>query len=172
MTAPQRRTAWGPVGARVTHDTEEGTAASIYGIIVSAAVMAAAHAPSALTTVVAVVVTLVIYWAAERYARIVAERIHEGHRPSWHTVREQLTTGWEMITASLLPLGVLVVGRLLGASLQRATIWALICSTVLLCVAGWRVGRGGRLTVLEQVVSTTVAGVFGVGLITLKTLLH
>ena len=44
------------------------------------------------------VVTLTIYWGAERYARIVAERIHEGHRPNWTSVRFQLTRGWEMVT--------------------------------------------------------------------------
>jgi hypothetical protein len=49
--------------------------------------MAVAHAT------LAVLVTLTIYWAAERYARIVAERIHEGHAPRWHTLREQLTCG-------------------------------------------------------------------------------
>jgi hypothetical protein len=134
--------------------------------------MAVAHAPSAVATAVAVLVTLTIYWAAERYARIVAERIHEGHRPRWHTLREQLTCGWEMITASLLPLGVLLMARLLGADLRTATIWALVCSTVLLCEAGWRIGRNGGLSTFERVVSSAVAGVFGIGLILLKAFLH
>jgi hypothetical protein len=170
MPAPEHRSAAGSV--RVVRDTEEGTAAGIYGIIVSAAVMAATHLPTAVATVVAVLVTLVTYWVAERYARIVAERIHAGHRPGWHTVRRQLTSGWEMITASALPLVVLIVARLLGATLVRAIVWALVCSTLLLCAAGWRVGRGGRLTVWERVVSTAVAGLFGLGMIVLKALLH
>lgn len=153
-------------------DTVPGTAAGIYGIIVGAAVMAAGHAPSAAATVVAVLVTLLIYWLAERYARIVAERIHEGHRPTWHTVREQLTSGWELVTTSLLPLAVLVLVRLLGGDLKTSVLWALVCSTAMLSAAGWHVGRGGRLSTAERVVSTTVAGVFGVGLIALKMLLH
>lgn len=153
-------------------DTQEATAAGIYGVIVSAAVMATAHVTSALRMIVAVLLTLVIYWAAERYARIVAERIHEGQRPQWHTIREQLTTGWEMITASTVPLAVLIIAGLLGADLQAATLWALACSTALLCVAGWHVGRAGRLTRLERLISTAVAGIFGVSLILLKTLLH
>ena len=70
---------WPPQLARGS--TEEATAAGIYGVIVSAAVMAASHAPTAVATVVAVLVTLTIYWGAERYSRIVAERIHQGHRP-------------------------------------------------------------------------------------------
>jgi hypothetical protein len=161
-----------PARARAANDTQEATAAGIYGIIVSAAVMAASHAPTVAATVLTVLVTLATYWAAERYARILAERIHQGHRPRWETVRAQLTSGWEMITASLLPLGVLVAGWLLGAAPRTAIIAALVCSTLLLCLSGWRIGRHGRLTRAEQLVSTGVAGLFGAALIMLKTVLH
>ncbi|OJF16206.1 hypothetical protein [Couchioplanes caeruleus] len=157
---------------RPAHDVEEATAAGLYGIIVSAAVMAASHAPTAGATVVTVVVTLTVYWAAERYARILAERIHAGHRPRWDTIRRQMTTGWEMITASLLPLGVLVVVWLTRRDLRTAVVSALVCSTVLLCLAGWRIGRQGRLSTREQLVCTVVAGLFGVAMIVLKALLH
>ncbi|MEV6596249.1 hypothetical protein AB0M36_05205 [Actinoplanes sp. NPDC051346] len=156
---------------RSTNDVE-ATAAGLHGIIVSAAVMAASHAPTVAATVVTVIVTLSVYWAAERYARIVAERIHEGHRPRWDVVHAQLTSGWEMITASFVPLGVLVAAWLVRHDLRTAVVSALVCSTVLLCAAGWRVGRRGRLSPLEQLVSTTVAGLFGVTMILLKTMLH
>jgi hypothetical protein len=161
-----------PIRIGPTQRSEEGTAAGIYGIIVSAAVMVGSHGQTAAEIVVSVVVTLVVYWVAERYARIVAERIHAGHRPSRHLLRVQLTTGWEMVTASTIPLAVLVVARLLGADLQTAVIWALTGSTVLLCRAGWRVGREGRLTPAERLVSTAVAGVLGAGMVLLKTSLH
>ena len=84
--------------------------------------MSASHADSALKVIVAVLATLTIYWGAERYARIVSERIHEGHRPNWSTVRHQLTHGWEMVTASALPLTVLVVLSALGTQLYTAVI--------------------------------------------------
>ncbi|SES31833.1 hypothetical protein SAMN05216199_2823 [Pedococcus cremeus] len=158
--------------ARRSVPTEESTAATIYGVIVSAGVMAAAHAETALAVVVAVLVTLVIYWVAERYARLVAERIHRGHRPTWAQAREQLTDGWEMVSASYLPLAVLSVLSLLGVELYGAVLSALVCSTVLLCVAGWAMGRKGQLTTRERVVSTVVAGLFGVVMIALKSLLH
>src|SRR5215212_7376198 len=86
--------------------TAESTAAGIYGVIVGAAVMAASHARTATAVATAVLVTLVVYWAAERYSRLVAERIHEGHPPSWREVRRQLATGWEMVTESTVPLAV------------------------------------------------------------------
>ena len=141
-------------------------------MIVGAAVMAASHADSAAAVSAAVLVTLVIYWGAERYSRLIAERIHEGRRPSWRQVRAQLSTGWEMVTASALPLAVLGGLYLLGADLDVAVLWALVCSTVLLCLAGWEVGRHGQLTRLERLTSAAVAGLFGVFLIVLKTLLH
>ena len=130
-----------------------------------------AHAETAFVKLdVIVVVTLMIYWAAERYARIVAERIHEGHRPTWHVVREQLTSGWEIISLSVLPLLVLLAARAFGAGLNWAILIALICGTVLLGVAGWRMGA--KLTPAERAVSTLVAATFGIIMIVLKILLH
>jgi len=157
---------------RIFNRDEEATASAIYGIIVSAAVMSASHAEKAYTMIVAVVVTLTIYWGAERYSRVVAERIHEGHRPSWTTVRHQLTHGWELVSASALPLITLAVLTVFGADLSAAVLGALTCSTLLLCVAGWAIGRGGRLSTGERVASTLVAGMFGLFFVLLKTFLH
>jgi hypothetical protein len=155
---------------RLKHDDAEGTAAGIYGLIVSSSVLVTAHADKAYKLDIIVVSTLIIYWLAERYARIVAERIHEGHRPGWHTVRAQLTSGWEIMSASLVPLLVLLLARAAGAGMNLAILFALITGTLLLCLAGWRMGE--RLTAAERAVSTLVAGMFGVGMILLKILLH
>ena len=158
--------------ARRAEPNQESTAAAIYGVIVSAGVMAAAHVDTAIQVMVAVLVTLIIYWGAERYARVIAERIHAGHRPSWPHLRRQLTSGWEMVTASYTPLAVLGVLSLLGVDLFAAVVSALACSTVLLGVAGWAMGRSGHLTVPERIVAAVVASLFGVVMIVLKSLLH
>jgi hypothetical protein len=152
--------------------TEEGTAAGIYGVIVASGVMATSHAHSATATAIAVLLTLAVYWSAERYSRLVAERIHEGHRPAWAVVRRQLSTGWEIVTASALPLFVLVVLDLLGVGQYPAVLGALLCSTGLLCLAGWEVGRSGRLSRAERFVSAAVACSFGIVLFALKAALH
>lgn len=172
MTSPKPRRS--PISRRIrrARATEESTAAGIYGVIISAAVMATSHASSATAIIAAVLVTLIIYWSAERYARLVAERIHEGHRPSWRRLRLQLTAGWEIVTASALPVTVLAVMRLLGLDLAFAVISALVCSTLLLCLAGWEIGRHGQLTVLERLASSVAAGVFGIVMILLKAVLH
>jgi hypothetical protein len=161
-----------PLRIRLSHDDQEATANGIYGIVVGAAVVGASHAERATAVIVSVLVTLVVYWAAERYARIVAERIHAGHRPAWHTVRRQLTTGLELLSASFLPLVVLGAVRLVGFSLITAEIASLLCSTVLLGAAGWRIGGRGRLRTGERLVSTAVAAAFGAAMIALKAFLH
>jgi uncharacterized membrane protein YhaH (DUF805 family) len=150
----------------------ESTAAGIYGVIVSAAVMAASHADRVVAVAIAVLVTLVTYWSAERYARLIAERIHDGRRPSWRHVRQELTRGWAIVSASTLPMVVLLVARLIGADLYAAVLAALVCSTVLLCLAGWEIGRDGRLNTGERIVSAGVAGLFGLAMVLLKALLH
>jgi positive regulator of sigma E activity len=163
-----------PVPGHVSmrHEDQEATASGIYGVIVSAAVLSASHAETAYAVIIAVLVTLITYWGAERYARIVAERIHVGHRPSWTSMRHQLTDGWEMVSASTLPLVTLAVMTLLGSELETAVFGALICSTVLLTAAGWSIGRGGRLSTGERITSTLVAGMFGAFFVLLKTFLH
>jgi hypothetical protein len=171
MTIPQgRRRGLGRLAPRA--GTEEATAAGVYGVIVSASVMTASHADTAVATAAVVLVTLTIYWCAERFARVVAGRIHSGHRPGRRELLHELTTGWEIVSASVLPLIVLVVARALGRPLDQAILAALVCSTLLLCLAGWEMGRHGQLSRLERVTVTTVAGMFGFLMIVLKSLLH
>jgi hypothetical protein len=157
---------------RLRREDEESTASGIYGTIVSAAVMASSHADSARTVIAGVAVTLVVYWAAERYARLVADRIHAGRKPTWAEVRRQLGTGWEIVTASTLPLIVLGVLAARGTDLTTAVFAGLACSTLLLCLAGWEIGRGTELSVLERTALVVIAGGFGGLMVALKAVLH
>jgi hypothetical protein len=150
----------------------ENMAAGIYGVIIGAAVMATSHGKTATAVAVSVLVTLTIYWAAERYARLVAERIHDGRGLTWHEVRVQLTSGWAIVTASALPLAVLVLGDLLGFETVVAVSIALASSTLLLFGAGWEIGREASLSVTERIVMAIGAGAFGVMMAVLKALLH
>ncbi|GAA4212800.1 hypothetical protein [Actinocatenispora rupis] len=159
-------------GRQITGASQGRTADGVYGVIVSSAVMATSHGASVITVIVTVLVTLVVYWAAERYARLVAERIHTGRRLGWPDIRRELTARWEIVTASAIPLAVLAVLGLLGVYVTVAVLAALGVSTLLLCVAGWEIGRGGRLSRLERLGSAAVTGAFGAAMILLKALLH
>jgi hypothetical protein len=159
-------------GVRARLAEETATANAIYGIIVSSAVMASVHGQSVARLAAAALVTLIIYWLAERFAHVMAKRIVHAPALSWPELRRELGGGWELVTASFLPLAVLVGAGVLGATVSRAVIAALVCSTALLAAAGWRVGREAELGLPARLLSTVCAGAFGVAMILLKTLLH
>ena len=98
--------------------------AGIYGTIVASAVLAAGGAhlrtgPLAVT----VVVTLLVYWAAEGYAELLGERAHAGRLPTRRHVRASLAAIWPMVSASYVPLLALLVTRVLGAEPRLLPPW-------------------------------------------------
>ena len=169
MSTSARPSRW-PI--RLRKEDEEATAAGIYGIIVGAAVMASSHGDTAGKVIAAVAVTLLVYWAAERYARLVAARIHEDRKPTWRQFFRQLGEGWEIVTASALPLVALAALTTRGVDVTTAVYTALGCSTLLLCLAGWEIGHGTRLSLLERSMLIAIAGGFGGLMIAFKALLH
>jgi hypothetical protein len=143
--------------------------AGIYGTIVASAVLAAGG--SHLRTVplaVAVVVTLLVYWAAEGYAELLGGHAHAGRLPDWSQVRASLATIWPMVTASYIPLLSLLVARVLGADTKMAATVALVVAIALLLVHGWMGGKASQLHGLRLLAVTLIAGAFGVVMILLK----
>jgi hypothetical protein len=158
-----------------SHDAvrdERRTADAVYGVIVGAGVMAAAHPPTSGRLALAVLGTLVIYWAAERYAAVMARRAATGHHLLRSELRHELADGWELVTASFLPILVLLLVDWSGADLDTAVNAALVSSTTLLFLAGLRIGAQGQLGFWQRLTSAAIAGVFGVVLIGLKVVLH
>jgi hypothetical protein len=146
-------------------------AAGIYGLIVTASVFATAG--STLRTVlliVAVVVTLVVYWLAEEYAEVIGHA-RAGHLPSVATVRASLGSKWTMVSESFIPLVVLVVARLAGASAYTAAITALVLTMMLLARHGWKGGTAAGLRGAARVGMTAVAASLGLLMILLKIVL-
>jgi hypothetical protein len=146
-------------------------AAGIYGTIVASAVLAAGGGHLAtLPLAVTVLVTLLVYWAAEGYAELLAEQAHAGRLPTWAQVRASLAAIWPMVTASYVPLLSLLVARILGATTRTAATAALIVAIALLLVHGWAAGRASQLRGGRLVAVTLVAGAFGVMMVLLKLL--
>jgi hypothetical protein len=146
-------------------------AAGIYGTIVASAVLAAGGGHLAtLPLAVTVLVTLLVYWAAEGYAELLAEQVHAGRLPTWAQVRAALAVIWPMVTASYVPLLSLLVARALGAATKTAATVALIVAIALLLVHGWAAGRASQLHGRRLVAVTLVAGAFGVMMVLLKLL--
>ena len=143
--------------------------AGIYGAIVASAVLAAGGAKlGTVPLAVTVLVTLLVYWAAEAYAELLSEQIHAGHLPTQGQVRASLAAIWPMVSASYVPLLALLVARVLGATTKTAATLALVVAIGLLLVHGWAAGRAARLHGLRLLAVTLIAGGFGVVMILLK----
>jgi hypothetical protein len=146
-------------------------AAGIYGTIVASAVLAGGGAHlQTVPLAIAVVVTLLVYWAAEGYAELLSEQIHGGHLPRRAQVRASLAGIWPMVSASYVPLLALLVARALGATTKNAAMVALVVTVVLLVAPGWAAGRAAQLRGPRLLLVTLIAGAFGVVMILLKLL--
>ncbi|MEV0273543.1 hypothetical protein AB0H43_32640 [Hamadaea sp. NPDC050747] len=146
-------------------------AAAIYGTIISGSVMAAAPQDSVLTVVVLVLVTVFVYWLAERYADLLGAYAH-GHHLTRADVRHSLSEGLPLIRASYAPLIVLIVAALLGADTPAALTIAMGFTVAWLFLMGFIAGRRRGVTGWPLVIVTGAAGLFGVVLMVLKLSLH
>jgi hypothetical protein len=158
-------------GHEPASDRGRRRAAGIYGTIVTAAIIdtAGGHVSTA-NLVVAVIVTLLVYWAAEQYAELLGEHTEAGRLPRWATVRATLAASWPMVAASYIPLLAVVVARLAGASNSGAALAGVIAALVLLVGLGWSAGRAAGLRGKSQLAATLIAAGLGVMMILLKEL--
>lgn len=146
--------------------------ASIYGILIGASVMAASDDDEPVAEVaVAVLVTLLIYWAAERWSNVLGAQLRE--RPLSRTETFRIfAAGWPMVQASYAPLLIMVVARFFGASNDLAVGLALVTNVVLLTMLGALAGRRAGLAGWTVVLSAGFTGALGLLLIVLKAVLH
>jgi len=148
-------------------------AAGIYGTIVTAAVIAAGgNQLDSAQLAVTVVVTLIVYWLAEQYAELLGVHTHDDRLPSLSLIRSSLAETWPMVTSSFLPVASIGVAVLLGASSSDAAQAALIVTVVLLVMHGYSAGRAAGLRGKRQAMVTVLAGLLGVAMVILKSLLQ
>jgi hypothetical protein len=149
----------------------KGRAAGIYGAIITAAILdTAGNRMPTVALVIAVVVTLVVYWLVEEYAELLGEEVEGGRLPTWSHARAGLVSTWPMVSASFVPLLVLVLVRLAGGSAFAAANSGLVAAVVLLTVYAWSAGRAARLRGRQLFTVTSVAAALGLVMIGLKDL--
>ena len=146
-------------------------AAGIYGAIITAAILdtASGRMPT-YSLVIAVVVTLLVYWLAEEYSELLGEQVEDGHLPTWARIRETLAATWPMVSASFAPLLAVVLATLAGASALTAANVGLVVAMVLLTIHGWLAGRAAQLQGWKLLVATSLAAGLGLVMILLKDL--
>jgi hypothetical protein len=158
------------IGARWADERELGHA--IHGIVVGSAVMVAAGLHGTLLQVViSVAGTLLVYWATERYAELLAAGAR-GRMPDGPSVRAALRRGWPMLESSYTPVIVLLAASALGAELPAAVLAALCVSTVLLAGLGYGAARRSDATVVTALAWASASALLGAAIIVLKLLLH
>ncbi len=154
-------------------DAHRRRAAHLYGLIVTGAVLATAPDDFRLVRVAVLLLgTLGIYWAAETYVHWMAARTVFQRDLTPPERRAIVVDGWPLVAASAVPLAVLAVEALLGVETKAALDVTLAVNAVLLFVLGWQMGRTGGLAGVRLLLSAGAAGLLGVTLIALKTLLH
>jgi hypothetical protein len=156
--------------------------AGIYGTVICASILASASPETpAVKVAVTVIVTLLVYWLAERYAEVLGLEPSAGHAGLYerHThritaahVRGVMRSGWPMIQASVTPLIVLLGGRLLGAGSEAAVNIALAYTMVLLLVLGWLAATRAGLARWPRLLAAAFATLLGLVVVILKASLH
>src|SRR6266571_4450271 len=167
---------WGSIGPQIFRDHEiscrspgRRRAVSIYGTIVTAAILSSAgDRLSVADLFIAIVVTLFVYWVAEEYSEILGEQLADGRLPTLAYIRAALAATWPMVSASFAPLLFLVVAWLLGASSANAANAGLAAAIVELVLYGWAAGRAAHLKGKQQLAAASAAAFLGLVLITLK----
>ena len=154
-------------------DPHRRQAAYLYGLIVSGAVLATAPDDFRLIRVGALLLfTLCVYWAAETYVNSMSTRSML-HRPLTGAERRLvLMDGWPLVAASAVPLAVLLLEAVLGMETGIALDVTLAVNSLMLFVIGWRMSKLSGLTGIRLAASATLAGMLGVTMILLKTLMH
>jgi hypothetical protein len=151
---------------------ERELADAIHGTVVGSAVMVAASLHGTLgQVVIAVVGTLLVFWATERYAGLLAAGVH-GSALDRSSVAAALRSGWPMLQSAYAPLIVLLVASALGAELPAAVLAALGLSTALLAGLGYEAARRSGAPVGAALGWATGTGLLGVAVIVLKLVLH
>jgi hypothetical protein len=145
--------------------------AAVYGTIISASVLAVADDDSVVVVALGVVITLVVYWLAERWSELIAGHAR-GRELTWTYVRRVFVRGWPMVQASYGPVLVLILGSLLGLDTEQAVDLALAATILVLAGLGAVAARRAGWGLWGVVGSATFVALLGVVLIVLKSLLH
>jgi hypothetical protein len=148
-------------------------AAHLYGLVVTGAVLGAAPDSVGLgALVLALVGTLVVYWAADTYVHWMATRAVQGHGLDRRERRAALSDGLPLVAACTIPVVVLVAEIVLSVPTERAVRIAMAVNVALLLGVGWEISTSGGLTGARRIASVVGTGLLGVAMIALKSLLH
>lgn len=143
------------------------------GTVVCAAAIAygAGHVSSTAELSLAIFGTVLIYWLAHLHAGTLGASVTYGHHPLV-ALRLTLIETWPIAGASALPIVILLLAEIAGASLRTAAWIALIATMVLLTVYSYLAGVRSGLSRWGRVTSAAVGAGIGILVALLKVALH
>ncbi|HEX4688564.1 MAG TPA: hypothetical protein VH228_17420 [Nocardioides sp.] len=150
-----------------------GGEGAITGTVVCAAAIAygAGHTSSTAELSVAIVGTVFVYWLAHVHAVTLGSSLTHQHHP-FVAFRHALVHTLPILGASVVPLVVLLIGRLAGAELRSAAWAALIATIGLLTFYSYRAGVRGGLDTKGRIASAAIGALLGILVAMLKVALH
>ncbi|UYM05643.1 hypothetical protein [Solicola gregarius] len=145
----------------------------ITGTVVCASVIAAAagHIHSTARLTLAIFGTVFVYWLAHLHARAIGSAVADQQHP-YTAVGAAVSHTWPVAAASLLPICVLLVADVAGATLRTAAWIALWATIGLLGLYSYLAGRRGGLGTWGSVASACAGAALGVLIVGLKAALH
>jgi hypothetical protein len=150
-----------------------GGEGAITGTVVCAAAIAAGAGTVETTAQLSIAIlgTVVVYWLAHLHAMTIGHAMnHERHPVA--AFRTAFVEALPILGASVVPLGVLLVMRLFGASLLTGAWTALYATIALLAWYSYQAGARGGLTMRGRLTSALVGALVGLLVIVLKLLLQ
>jgi hypothetical protein len=143
------------------------------GTVVCAAAIAygAGHLGSTAELSIAIFGTVLIYWLAHLHARTLGASVTHGHHPLV-ALRLALLETWPIAGASVLPILILLLAEVAGASLRTAAWVALIATVVLLTAYSYLAGVRSGLGAWGRVASAAAGAGIGILVAALKVALH
>ena len=143
------------------------------GTVVCAAAIAysAGHVDSTAQLCIAIFGTVLVYWLAHLHARTLGFSVTHGHHPL-ASLRLAVLETWPIAGASVLPILILLLTDVAGASLRTSAWTALIATIVLLTAYSYLAGVRSGLSTWGRVASAAVGAGLGILVALLKVALH
>ncbi len=159
-----RRDPWGLIS---------GSEGILTGTVVCAAAIAygAGHVDSTAELSTVIFGTVLVYWLAHLHALTLGLSVTHGHHPR-SALRLAARETWPVAGASVVPILILLVAEIAGASLRTAAWTALIATIGLLTVYSYLAGVHSGLGPWGRIASAAVGAGIGVLVALLKVALH
>lgn len=147
---------------------------AIYGIIAVGALLAAesVRRETYAKNIVAVVITLLLYWLAHAYADLAAERLRSGAQLTVGRLVRTMLEELPLLAGATIPLATLLICWAAGTRLSAAVIAALWTSAAIVVLIELTAGVRGRLAARQFIAQALVGALLGALVIFLKVVLH